>query len=149
MEAGAVVVAGVVAGVVVAGVVFGTQEPWSFLDSVSAQTGVVVVTGVVVTGVVDAGVVVTGVVDAGVVDAGVVEGVVAGVVGTHDPLSFVVSVEAQDVAAVVLLVAVVTGVVEVLELELELEVPGWQSKMMLWNPKLQSPLTLTCCAPPH
>lgn len=139
MEAGAVVVAGVVAGVVVAGVVFGTQEPWSFLDSVSAQTGVVVVTGVVV----------TGVVDAGVVDAGVVEGVVAGVVGTHDPLSFVVSVEAQDVAAVVLLVAVVTGVVEVLELELELEVPGWQSKMMLWNPKLQSPLTLTCCAPPH
>lgn len=144
MEAGAVVVAGVVAGVVVAGVVFGTQEPWSFLDSVSAQTGVVVVTGVVVTGVVDAGVV-----DAGVVDAGVVEGVVAGVVGTHDPLSFVVSVEAQDVAVVVLLVAVVTGVVEVLELELELEVPGWQSKMMLWNPKLQSPLTLTCCAPPH
>lgn len=152
----------------------GTHDPLSPGTSPSLQDAVVVVvTGGVTTG----GVVVAGVVDGGVGThepcsflVSVVAHVVTGGVGTHEPCSFLVSVVAQVVTGGVVVV-VVTGVVTggvgtqvpelmvievphvkvevVLVLEVVLVSGGLQSNPMLWNPKLQSPLTLTFLAPPH
>jgi len=100
-----------------------------------------------------------------VVVAGVVVVVIppVGVLGTQEPLSSLDSVSAHD--AVVVVIGVVLGPVGTQVPPVSVSVDwhtgvvlvmppvgvceGLQSNPMLWKPKLQSPLTLTCFAPPH